>query len=237
MEDFFIAQILGNMKKIKSSLPLHRLTIRLIKRELLRIQKRLLATLESLKKVRQGSKISRFFRHLFEQKRIKAVLGGNLALLVLGASVLSPSVSALSTINQGEPAVLSVGPVEVTTKVAVRAPVDVIQITQGYSSYHTGIDFADEAGTPVHPFMDGQIEAVIFGEFGLGNHIIVAHIGGLKSVYAHLSKILVSAGEKVTTDKIIGLVGATGHATGNHLHFEVLENGHFIDPAKVLPLN
>lgn len=225
------------MKKIKSSLFFRRLTIRLIKRELLRIQKRLLATLESLKKVRQGSKISRFFRHLFEQKRIKAVLGGNLALLVLGASVLSPSASALSTINQGESTVLSVGPVEVTTKVVVRVPVDIVQITQGYSSYHTGIDFDGVTGDSVYSIMDGQVQAVILGQFGLGNHLIISHKGGLKSVYAHLSKIEVSAGDMVTTNQVIGRIGATGRATGDHLHLEVFENGRYINPAKVLPLN
>ena len=67
---------------------------------------------------------------------------------------------------------------------------------------------------------------------GWGNYIVVDHGGGGSTLYAHGRKIFVSAGQQVTRGDVIGLVGCTGWSTGDHLHFEVRENGYRVDPFK-----
>lgn len=236
VEDFFIRRW-RTMLHFTLSLPKHRLKISLTRRRNLRGENGFVSRIKSILKIREGSRISRIFRYLFEQKRIKTILGGNLALLVLVCSILSPSASALSAINQTEPAALSPGAVELTTKVGVKAPLETVQITQGYSFFHPGIDFDGTTGNPVYPIMEGKVESLVFERWGLGNHIVINHGSGLKSVYAHLSKVEVQTGEEVETDKIIGKVGKSGRAFGDHLHLEVLDNDRHINPATILPLN
>ena len=67
---------------------------------------------------------------------------------------------------------------------------------------------------------------------GWGNYIVVDHGGGVSTLYAHCRKIFVYEGQQVTRGDVIGLVGCTGWSTGDHLHFEVRENGYRVDPFK-----
>ena len=67
---------------------------------------------------------------------------------------------------------------------------------------------------------------------GWGNYIVVDHGGGVSTLYAHCRQIFVYEGQQVTRGDVIGLVGCTGWSTGNHLHFEVRENGYRVDPFK-----
>lgn len=67
---------------------------------------------------------------------------------------------------------------------------------------------------------------------GWGNYIVVDHGGGVSTLYAHCRQIFVHEGQQVTRGDVIGLVGCTGWSTGNHLHFEVRENGYRVDPFK-----
>ncbi|MDP3955060.1 MAG: M23 family metallopeptidase [bacterium] len=229
------------MLKKTSALPRNRSRLILFKRRLLRFQKHLLTSFEELKSlvvnVRQGSRLSRPFRHLFNQRRIKTILGGNLALLVLISSVYSPSVSALGTMTQTDRVVLSPGAVELTTKQSLRLPVESLRITQNYSFFHSGVDLDGVTGDPIYPIMDGTVLSVIFSRFGLGKHIIIAHGSGMESVYGHLSKIEVNVGDKVSTNQVIGRMGNTGRSFGDHLHLEIFDNGRRINPASILPLN
>lgn len=101
----------------------------------------------------------------------------------------------------------------------------------GKLAMHTGIDFMAISGTSVHAAGPGVIiKAGRNG--GYGNMVTIRHANGLVSRYAHLSRILVQKGEKVTGGEVIGRVGTTGRSTGPHLHFEIRRNGKPIDPSE-----
>jgi murein DD-endopeptidase MepM/ murein hydrolase activator NlpD len=94
---------------------------------------------------------------------------------------------------------------------------------------HTGVDFAASEGTAIHAAADGVV--VSAGPMGgYGNATVIDHGGGLATLYAHQSAILVSPGERVTRGQVIGRVGCTGACTGPHLHFEVRVDGDPVDP-------
>ncbi len=104
-----------------------------------------------------------------------------------------------------------------------------------YSLYHPGIDIATGLGMPIHPIIDGEISQVGRDFFGLGNFVEVSHENGFKSKYAHMGNIYVKAGQKVSSDNILGEVGLTGHTSGPHTHLEVTLNGNYVDPLSLLP--
>ena len=216
-------------------LPKHRLQVQVSKRRPpLVLKKDILTKIEDIKKIRRGSKISRVFRQFFEQKRIKAILGTNLVLLTLLVSTFGSKTSALASIPE-ELTTLSPGVIEmVTTRAGIRPPLDEVNISQGFYSSHPAVDFDGLTDDPVYPIMKGKIESIIYDRFALGNHIIINHGAGLKSLYAHLSKIEVGSGEEVENDRIIGRVGATGRAFGDHLHLEVIDNDRHINPRTLL---
>ena len=103
--------------------------------------------------------------------------------------------------------------------------------------YHTGVDFAVPVGTDVLAVADGKIEAANWGA-AYGTQLVQKVEGGWV-IYAHLSKALVKAGDKVKKNQHIGESGNTGNSSGPHLHFEMRDNirwsaGKDIDPAKIL---
>lgn len=96
---------------------------------------------------------------------------------------------------------------------------------------HTGIDIPGPLGTDILAAEDGIISmAKVYG--GYGNFIAIEHSNNMTTRYGHLSKILVRVGDTVKKGQVIGKMGSTGQSTGSHLHFEVLVNGVFQDPAK-----
>ncbi len=99
-----------------------------------------------------------------------------------------------------------------------------------YQVLHTGIDIAGKLDDPVNPAMNGTV--IYAGEifWGFGKHIIIDNGNNVSTIYAHLDKIYVYPGQKVTTDTIIGGQGQTGWATGVHLHFQVNVNGIPVNP-------
>lgn len=105
------------------------------------------------------------------------------------------------------------------------------RITQGFRWYHKGIDIANSAAPDIIAADRGTVIAAGWPSgWGYGNQVIVDHGNGFATVYAHLSKIYVSVGQRVGQGETIGKMGATGRATGIHLHFEIRENGVAQDP-------
>ena len=99
----------------------------------------------------------------------------------------------------------------------------------GEECFHYGVDIAGEEGATVSCFADGTVGTV--GESNiLGNYVTVNHEGGFSTLYAHCSAIAVSTGQRVQKGEVIASVGATGNATGPHLHFEVHDGGQYLNP-------
>lgn len=95
---------------------------------------------------------------------------------------------------------------------------------------HTGVDLTAPTGTKVYASGDGVVLRADSEASGYGNHIRINHGYGYETLYGHLSKILVRAGQKVKRGDIIGLVGSTGRSTSPHLHYEVRINGDPVNP-------
>ncbi len=94
------------------------------------------------------------------------------------------------------------------------------------SGYHNGVDFGAPVGTPVYAAEEGRVLAAMDQDRycrkgAYGKFVLVKHLSGLTTLYGHLSRYTVSAGEKVTRGQLIGYIGSTGFATGPHLHFTV----------------
>jgi len=104
----------------------------------------------------------------------------------------------------------------------------------GYTKLHQGVDFSAAAGTPVMAAGDGIIlQAAYKGSYG--NYVLIGHAGGYATAYAHLRNYRqgLRVGMRVKQGNVIGYVGATGRATGPHLHFELIKNGKRINPKSV----
>ena len=100
---------------------------------------------------------------------------------------------------------------------------------EGEERFHYGVDLAADTGTTVSCFADGTVTAV--GESSsYGKYCIVTHSGGYTTLYAHCSHITVSSGAEVARGEKIAEVGETGMATGPHLHFELHQNGAYLNP-------
>jgi Peptidase family M23/Putative peptidoglycan binding domain len=102
------------------------------------------------------------------------------------------------------------------------------------TGFHPGLDLTAGAGTPVGAAAPGRVIFAAFDSSGYGNLVEVAHGGGVVSMYAHLSSFAVHVGQNVATGTRVGRVGATGEATGPHLHFEVRVRGAAVDPLPAL---
>jgi murein DD-endopeptidase MepM/ murein hydrolase activator NlpD len=100
--------------------------------------------------------------------------------------------------------------------------------------FHSGIDLLAATGTPVRAAGAGTVTFAGWNPGGYGNLVVIDHANGVSSWYAHLSRIDVTSGAAVTTATQVAQVGATGNATGPHLHFEVRLRGAVTDPLAAL---
>jgi len=105
-----------------------------------------------------------------------------------------------------------------------------------YKHFHTGVDISAPLGTPVMAAADGVVVAVGHSNLGYGNFVVIAHGGGISTLYAHLLQTGVSVGEPVLRGQVIGLEGSTGLSTGPHVHFEMRVNDQVVDPMPYLPV-
>jgi murein DD-endopeptidase MepM/ murein hydrolase activator NlpD len=122
------------------------------------------------------------------------------------------------------------------------SPLEFSRVTSGFQmrfhpilqtwKAHLGVDYGATTGTPVRTVGDGVVEFAGV-QTGFGNVVIIQHRNQHETVYAHLSKINVQRGQAVAQGQYIGLVGATGWATGPHLHFEFRINGVHHDPLTI----
>lgn len=96
--------------------------------------------------------------------------------------------------------------------------------------FHAGLDFACPQGTPIYATADGRVKLSGNVGDGFGNHVILAHGYGYETLYGHMVRTKVRAGQSVKRGEIIGWVGNTGKSTGPHLHYEVHKGGRPVDP-------
>lgn len=103
----------------------------------------------------------------------------------------------------------------------------------GEKDFHPGLDISADKGDPVYSTADGKVvNASAAGNYG--NLVVIEHGYGIETRYGHLSAFKVKAGQVVKRGDLLGLVGATGRATGPHLHYEVRANGRILNPLQLL---
>ena len=133
---------------------------------------------------------------------------------------------------------------ESVKKALLRTPVDGARITSGFgmrnhpilgfTTMHKGVDFGVPVGTPIMAAGDGTVELAGFNG-SYGNYVRIRHSNGFATAYAHMSRIAqnIHTGRHVGQGQVIGFVGATGRATGPHLHYEVLQGMTQINPTSI----
>lgn len=101
---------------------------------------------------------------------------------------------------------------------------------------HTGVDVTSSYGTPIYASATGIVTTTAYDQYGYGNYVKIQHNNGYTTLYGHMSKYIVSPGQKVTQGQIIGYVGSTGNSTGPHCHFTIIitKSGIAIDPLLLL---
>lgn len=121
------------------------------------------------------------------------------------------------------------GPTRVIGTGALAWPVDNPVITQYFWAYHQAVDLAVPYGSPIHAAADGTV--IYAGWVPVGGLCVqIRHAGGIDTGYYHTSVVFVSAGQKVVKGQVVARVGLTGVTTGPHVHFEVKQNGVFVNP-------
>ena len=97
---------------------------------------------------------------------------------------------------------------------------------------HIGIDFVGPVNSKIHATAAGTVTLVKHSRKGYGNEIVIDHLYGHETRYAHLNEIMVTEGQKIERGQLIGIMGNTGRSTGTHLHYEVRFNKQPINPIK-----
>lgn len=184
-----------------------------------------------------SNRLSRLIRTKIERVSTAELIGIPLIALVFLAAVVVPQTEAGL-----EHAAIYFDTENTTTTVTAavtasrfRWPLATFGLSQYFSGVHPGLDMTNPAGTPIYPIAPGKVVLAESLFNGYGKHVIIEHGDGMTSTYAHMSRIEVKAGQVVGKMTELGTVGATGWATGNHLHFEIHQNGVAMNPIEVLP--
>jgi murein DD-endopeptidase MepM/ murein hydrolase activator NlpD len=132
-----------------------------------------------------------------------------------------------------------------TDKFLLRKPIPSADVRSGfgmryhpilhYSRPHTGVDFVAPIGTPIMAAGNGVILKASWDSGGYGRRVMIQHANGYVSTYNHMSGFGrgVVEGARIRQGQIVGYLGSTGLSTGPHLHYELVVNGHFVDPMRV----
>lgn len=160
----------------------------------------------------------------------------------IAASLSASSSSSISTPTSASTSAPSSLP-SPSVSPAWRHPLDKMRVSGFFGVWrnvsdkpHQGIDLAAPTGTPVHAAAAGKVISAgpLAENDGRYGTAIIVDSGSVQTLYAHLHSVAVKAGERVEAGQLIGAVGATGFATGPHLHFEVRRDDRAVDPATVL---
>lgn len=100
----------------------------------------------------------------------------------------------------------------------------------GYSRMHNGVDMACAQGTPIYATRGGTVTTASYQAGGAGYFVSINHKDGFSSIYMHMTRFVVSAGQTVSAGQLIGYVGSTGLSTGPHLHFGISYAGTYVNP-------
>ena len=106
--------------------------------------------------------------------------------------------------------------------------------TAGASTYHQGIDMACPTGTPIYATRSGTVTRASYQAGGAGYYVSISHGDGFASIYMHMTRYVVAAGQAVSQGQLIGYVGSTGVSTGPHLHFGISYGGTYVNPMAYL---
>lgn len=221
------------MKKISLELPKYRLQLhmKLVKRRKPLLAEPILPTRSVVnRKYRKGTYAGRLIRYFADHKSVKKIFAGSMVLTAMAAGFV-PQNSSFQ-VEAGETVIES--QTTFVTQKGMQYPVETVKVNQGYSFFHPGVDFGGQKGKSIKPIMPGAVAYAGWDRRGYGNLVVLTHKNGLDSYYAHLSKVEVKIGDTVDMNTEIGELGATGHATGPHLHLEIHQNGVSLNPLTVL---
>jgi len=107
-------------------------------------------------------------------------------------------------------------------------------ITQRFYWYHKGIDIANRASPTVVAADSGKVITSGWSGVGYGNHVVIDHGNGYRTLYAHMQRLFVVPGQTVARGAALGQMGSTGRSTGIHLHFEIIKGGAYLNPLGIL---
>ena len=168
---------------------------------------------------------------IFDKKAFSRIFGLQIAWIATALSVVAYPTHAfdfeLTQAVQTEGA----NPIVITTNSEYQFPMEsTIGMSQSYHLLHPGVDLRAPKGTKIVAMAEGTIIEVEEMRVGYGHFVRIAHKGTISSLYAHLDKVEVVPGQKVSGGQEIGTVGMTGWTTGPHLHFEVLDGNKSVNP-------
>lgn len=104
----------------------------------------------------------------------------------------------------------------------------------GYERFHEGVDMSAYTNTPIYAARGGKVTVASYQDGGAGYYVNINHGDGFSSIYMHMTRYIVSAGQYVNQGQVIGYVGSTGLSTGPHLHFGIAKNGSYENPMKYI---
>jgi len=181
-----------------------------------------------------ADRVSSVFKIILEKQKTKQILGLNLASILLIISLVPFTQIQADSFPTLDDTVLKSPNITILTEETFQMPVPGY-VSQRFNWYHHGIDIAGNNGANIYPITNGVVKEISYSPLGYGLEVVVDHGNGIISRYAHLQTRYVKLDQKITKADVIGLVGATGWATGPHLHLEIYQNGRSINPFALVP--